>query len=308
MMKRTLYAYLDIDHPYVAWEVAIGRIKSDVETSPTKFGISQWMYARLAEAARTGDKRRLHKELLLEAVRQCSFPGKISRLKGVYFFTSTADAEAAINRWFGGGHRLDYISEVIFEGRYSEHDSEWFTWYFAGDDTEWMRNYWSGEVCGQAPLTEVLADGFGVVLNKTLREKAYARVIERSPYSSSLLGIACCGFHASSLKEVAIGRPAITKNGNSLHGDYYIWMGELEAHIPELMESIAECKRQGIVIPIIRHPDPNIYSSVPDLRPYSFRFDQLNEFDHLMLGAVLSEAGFRGLMGLLPQIEKSDNG
>jgi hypothetical protein len=122
--KITLYAYFNIQHPMVAWEVALGRIKSSCDIGNEGFGLSLWQYSNLSRLAKTGKRRAFIDELKLEQVRQQYHQNKVSRLQGVYFFRTEHDAHAALNRWgIKSQHRI--VSEVDFyANNLSEVDSE----------------------------------------------------------------------------------------------------------------------------------------------------------------------------------------
>jgi len=175
-----LYAYLNIDNPIVAWEVAVGRLKSAPSITSQEFGISFWAFNLLSTYA-TGKKwTRLQGELDLEEVRLQRYSDKVSRLQGLYFFKTEEEALAAIDRWGVPSKMKEYLSEVEFyPDAISEFDSEWITDCLGtvDDSKDWMDEYWYGATRWEKPLTEVLAIGFGYVRNLLLREKAYKKVL-----------------------------------------------------------------------------------------------------------------------------------
>jgi hypothetical protein len=95
-MKIRLYAYLNIANPMVAWEVAIGRIKSSCDISKNAFGTSIWAYSLLRKLAINGMDRRFHNELKLEAIRQKMNNHLVSRLTGVYFSSQSKTRETRL--------------------------------------------------------------------------------------------------------------------------------------------------------------------------------------------------------------------
>ena len=140
-----LYAYLNIEHPMVAWEVAIGRIKSICGRNEEKFGISLWQYSLFKKYVQQGDYIKLKNELKLERTRQKLFNNKVSRLEGLYFFESERMAHIALDRW-GIPNKKKYISEIDFTpNAITKVDSEWITSYLLEDDETWMKHYWTGE-------------------------------------------------------------------------------------------------------------------------------------------------------------------
>jgi len=52
--SRQLFACLNIEHPLVAWEVAIGRVQSVGEINDSGFSVSLWAYSRLQGFALLG--------------------------------------------------------------------------------------------------------------------------------------------------------------------------------------------------------------------------------------------------------------
>jgi hypothetical protein len=108
-----LFAYLDITHPMVAWEVAIGRIQSAGETKNDSFSVSLWAYSLLQSYVRQQQPIRSANELRLEAVRLQYHPTHVSRLRGLYFFKSKEDASVALDRWCMP-QKKQFISEVEF--------------------------------------------------------------------------------------------------------------------------------------------------------------------------------------------------
>lgn len=134
----TLYAYLNITNPMVAWEVAIGRIRSACDTTREQFGVSVWSYSLLRKFSIEGANRRFINELLLESVRQRAHPQAVSRLAGIYFFESESDAHSALDRW-RMPERKPFISEVSFSANnLTRVDSEWITSYLGSEERNWM--------------------------------------------------------------------------------------------------------------------------------------------------------------------------
>jgi hypothetical protein len=202
MTGQRLFAYLDIDHPMV-----IGRLQSAGETGVERFGVSLWAYSMLKSYVQENLPKSFANEFRLEYVRARRHAHCVSRLGGLYFFQSEGDARAAVNRW-GMRRREQYISAVeFFPTALTEVDSEWITFNLASnDDSAWMDSYWSGATAGARPLTEVLATGQGIVLNKELRIEAYKRIYDLWPTSTPLLAAACCAFDRIKVKLLPLCR------------------------------------------------------------------------------------------------------
>lgn len=266
----TLYAYLNIDHPMVAWEVAIGRIRSPSEIREKGFGVSLWQYQKFYKYAKEDSSKEFINELKLEVIRRNSYPNQVSRLQGVYFFESEELANIAVERW-GVPGRKKYISKVYFSASaLTRVDSEWITSYLRSEDDSWMRSYWKGEALGVEPLTEVLASGIGTVDNRDLRIQAYKNIINLWPTSTPLLAIACCAFAHKKMQNVAPSIPLITNKNGLIQGCFYIDMHDFDTREGVVAEALEECKRSNEVPPMIFPEDQTKFFTVPDLRNYNF--------------------------------------
>ncbi len=267
-----LFAYLNIEHPMVAWEVAIGRVKSSCDNNSTNFGISLWQYNLLKKYSKFGDAKKFISELKLERIRQKKFQHHISRLRGLYFFESEEDASAAIVRW-NIPHRKKYISEVYFSANaVTKVDSEWVTWNLMSENTDWMERYWSGEVYGNTPLYELLGSGIGVVQNMELRAQAYKNILEWWPTSTPLLASACCAFKYKNMEEVALVRPTLTKESDRIVGSYYINMNDFNDRENEIVSALELCNQHQETPPIVPSDNPEVFFSIPNLLTENFEF------------------------------------
>lgn len=266
MESVTLHAYLDIEHPMVAWETAIGRIQSAGQPSPSGFGVSLWMFNRLRDFARQGSTSAALGEFRLEAVRASRYPDRVSRLQGVYFFESRDDAMAAIDRWGLPSKYREFVSAVQFSAEsITKVDSEWITWNLQSSGGDgWMDRYWAGEAAGVRPLIEVLAVGQGVILNKQLRIEAYKRVYQDSPESTPLLAAACCAFAVCDLPSVAVTKPGILRTETGLAGRYFIYMGEFDEHQSEIVQAVLACQASGEMPSVVMPADPDTVFRIPD--------------------------------------------
>lgn len=268
-----LYAYLNINNPLVAWEVAIGRIKSSCDINSYTYGTSVWMYSHLRRLALDGSDGRFLNELKLEQVRQQVARGSVSRLTGVYFFESEADAHAAVERW-KIPDKKKYISPVDFSANHlTRVDSEWITSYLTSKETDWMERYWLGETLGVRPLTEVLASGIGAVRNKELRSQACEFIYRHHTASTPLLSMACCGFAEGVSEEIAIVKPHLSVNDGVLHGTHFIDIRDLSLHKAKLVQVMEECHKRGEVLPMVVPDDGETFFRVPDLSNLDFKLE-----------------------------------
>ncbi len=275
--EEKLFAYLNIDHTMVAWEVAIGRLQSVSEIEGERFGVSLWAYSLLQSYVNGRQPARFANECRLESVRRRHYPNCVSRLNGLYFFRSEDNASAALNRWGMPQHKR-YISAVQFQATaLTEVDSEWITLNL-GSNTQpaWMHSYWSGATAATQPLTELLVLGYGIVLNKELRIEAYKRIYDLWPTSTPLLAAACCAFDRCHLNNVAVVKPGLLTSGNSIQGNFYIYMKEFDEQQDRIVAAVEDCKRTGECPPVVMPEDHSKIFTLPELRPYSF---ELFDFD-----------------------------
>ncbi|KJV50156.1 hypothetical protein VH86_03060 [Pantoea sp. BL1] len=272
MVGRKLYAYLNINNPMVAWEVAIGRIES-ICNDGNEFGVSIWHYNLLKNYLSGSRIIESRNEYELELIRMLHFPEKVSRLKGVYFFESREMAECALERW-----RLKplsrFITEVEFFGdNYTNVDSEWITTYLNVEEdihSDWMKKYWSGETMGVRPLTEVLASGVGLVHDKTFRSEAIRSVYEQWPTSSILLNASIAGFAICHLREISRVKPSVMLKNGKMIGQYYIDMNSLNDNERMVANAMVKMFKEGSNLVNIKPDNEEHVFSLPDFRSEFF--------------------------------------
>lgn len=279
MKSVFFYAYLDITNPLVAWEVAIGRIKSSIEIKEKGFSISLWQYRYLLGYVQKGKNIKFINELKLENIRKTLFPHQVSRLQGVFLFESESDALRAAHLW---GWDEGYISKVYFDlDNISIVDSGWITNYLnSSGDNEWMSNYWEGLPYNDEPLYELIVDGIGFVLNKELREKAYMNILNTWPTSTTLLASACCAFAEMSMNNVAILRPSLLTEGNKVKGQFAIDMSDFNERELDIVDAVRKSETKNKLPTIIMPDDKTVIFTLPDLRPWFFEIE-LEEFSDL---------------------------
>lgn len=266
----TLYAYLNIEHPVVAWEVAIGRIKSSCDSKDDEFGVSFWHYSLLKTYSEQGLSRKFINELKLEKIRQKECPEQISRLKGAYFFENLDLAHTALERW-GMPQRKKYISAVSFSANHlSKLDSEWITHYLNSENDNWMTSYWKGETHGEQPLYEILASGIGIVQNKALRIQAYKNIINAAPDSTPLLAMSSCAFIIKKIETIGLSMPALVSDNGYIKGAYYIYIDDLKKHEAEIIEAVSTCKDRDELPPALLPEQSNVFFKLPDTRYLHF--------------------------------------
>lgn len=271
MENVTLYAYLNINNPMVAWEVAIGRVRSacDFGLDQKDFGISLWQF-NLFKKSTEGDYTRLVNELKLEKVRQQVAPHAVSRLRGMYFFETEEDAHIAVDRWKIPQNKK-FIAPVNFSATaLTKLDSEWITSYLRSDRTDWMHQYWRGETLGVRPLNEILASGIGIVRSSSLRESAYEKIIQFTPYSSPIASLAACAFNFAKIESAAQLFPGILRTPDGIKLSMYMHMKDFDEKEKAIAEVYKKCVNEGKAPPIILPPEEGVFAHVPDLRKLEF--------------------------------------
>ena len=271
--KITLYAYFNIDNPMVAWEVAIGRVRTTYATKDEYYSVSLWQYSLLKSYSENGISQKFISELQLEKTRKKSYPNQVSRLQGLYFFENEDNAIQALSRW-GIKVNKEYISPVTFYyDKITKVDSEWVTNYLNTEQSEWHEKYWQGDTLGVKPLTEVLALGHGIILNSDLRNKAYEKVMNIWPTSTLLLAMACCAYQVKNIDDIALMSPALYTKNDSIKGNFIINIADLDSNKKAILESIDYCKEHHCMPTVISPSDKSVLFTIPDLKKYRFEFN-----------------------------------
>ncbi len=275
MNKIRLFAYLNIENPMVAWEVAIGRIKNNTEPN-NSFYTSIWKYNILYNYANHGLDKCIEDEFRLEYVRQQNYKDSVSRMQGLYFFDSYQTVINAFKKWDIKINE-DYISEVEFNvDNISKVDSEWITHCLAqNNNTDWMEQYWLGKAHSDKPIYEYLALGSGIILNYNLRLSAYKNVMDEFPESTELLAMACCAFQVKKIDSIAIITPGLHLKDSIIYGNYFINIDDLKLKEKEVAESISQCIADKTHPPVIKPKNKDTFFHLPDLSDLKFTINNL---------------------------------
>ncbi len=174
-----VFAFLDVDHVPTAWAVMRGMLIS-ARCNPGYIpGCLSFM---LAGIIFHGNNARLHNELIIEDYRLKHFPSKTSRLEGLYFFESRAEALRIANSW--GGHFVEKnLYELEFRPSVAPNrlDSDWITYENDLTNSKWIDDYWRGTPRSPAPAWEIIGHGVAVVLDMQARARAYDLVNAEFP-------------------------------------------------------------------------------------------------------------------------------
>lgn len=308
---KKLYAVLDIDHPMVAWEVAIGRILSVPikDTNNVEYPTpSLWLYNNIATSVSGFSLSDFKSEIQIETIRSTEFHNSPSRFSGAFFFETRDDAEKACRMWEWES-KINYISEVDFyiEGEYLKLDSNWITNEIrslsASERTTAIRNYYNGVIYSKLePLYEIICTGFGNVLNHDLRREAYKKIRDKYPKTSLLLAIAISCYEQDNVKyrELLRCSPYIyyNKDDDLLEGVFIIDKGALDKNEEEIgkvskryilkngtLLTATNITRLGVPLKIVRPADKDILFSLGDFRPEFFTM-KLSDFNEAINSAV----------------------
>lgn len=185
------YAFVDVDHPVVAWAAYRGvLVSANAEYEPPHCPVSM-MFAGMVYCQ---NNIRMHNEFLIERHRQLQFPQQNSRLTGMYFFEDLSVAKKAYE-W--GGH---FIPENLGEFELfstkaiTRVDSNWISYAPLQDgkmiDEGWISHYWSSEPYpGKEPVWELIVQGRGVLRGTELRQHAYETVATRFSEAVAILEV-----------------------------------------------------------------------------------------------------------------------
>jgi len=292
MINKTLYAYIDINNPIVAWEIAIGRICSACD-SKDNFGISLWMYGKFLSVAQqrtTYNAPLIKNEFKLELVRQKYFPEKVSRGTGVFLFESVGDAKRAIETWFPKdkthGERINSITQVNFSAnKLTRVDSNWISEFLCkdtGENDEWIHNYWKGNNFNDNPIYEVIASGIGMIMNDELRINAYKKILQIWPTSTPLLSMASCAFAYKKIENIALMKCAlISDESKKIKGSAWINIEDLKRNEKEIIHALSIAKEKNELPPMILPNGEDAFFQLPDMRNFAFELNQ-NELEYYL--------------------------
>ena len=264
------FAYVDIDHPVVAWGAYRGVLVSvHAEARPPEAPVSM-MFAGMIQHQ---SNARLHNEFLIERVRAEKAAHQISRLTGMYFFTDVGQAHAALP-W--GGHFLpENLAELEVHpvGPYSRVDASWITHANLDGNgrvdpikTEWIEKYWAGEPFSDLPVWETIVDGRAIIFGTELRQRAYDNVSQAFPNSLDTLEIGRLAAAVGS--DLGQTTAWITRNADDrFRLAYYLDMRDAEN--PEFLDRLGEHEGPRNMKDLALGKET---FGLPDFRPFGCEF------------------------------------
>jgi hypothetical protein len=186
-----VFAFLDLDHPPVAWAVMRGMMVSADQA--LQLGYPGFISFMLAGMIRCQNNPRIFNESILERSRKEKFPRSVSRIKGMYFFQTKAEAKAIIGdkEWppyFIENKLLEL--ELTLAKESTLVDANWITHAprhcdgrIALEQSNWIERYWNGEAFNDQPIWELIANGVAVVLDEEVRRKNFDYIKQTFPES-----------------------------------------------------------------------------------------------------------------------------
>jgi hypothetical protein len=269
-----VFAFLNLEHPAVAWAVMRGMVVSaDQAHQPPHPGFISFMLAGMIEWQ---NNRRIFNEAIIEEARSRQFRERVSRLRGIFFFRSRAEAEARIGDpdwppYFNRNNLIEF--ELSPAAPATIVDANWITFAPLGpdfrvqtDDLAWIEKYWNGLQYQKEPVWEVIANGVAVILDEKVRRSCYDHVRKVFPRSHIPILMARLASEAGTLG--GLTTPYLMRKDSETVELAYVW-SDKEFHNPEIVKKIAAHPDAGALGRMMRE---NETWNIPDFRPYGCTF------------------------------------
>lgn len=189
------YSFLNINQFSIAWEVYCGRL---ISTNATLTNSIRPM--SIFETNRFREKQGFwyNNELIMEDIRSKSFPSKISRLTGMYFFDNKESAMKAVKdeRWGDRYYDENYLVEVELspKGNITRVDHDWIFEKkvpinpINTSEIDWIHKYWNGQAVNPTdPLWELIMEGTAEILDDDFKKRAFNVIKNQQPETLALL-------------------------------------------------------------------------------------------------------------------------
>jgi hypothetical protein len=270
-----VFAFLDLEHPAVAWAVMRGMlVSSDYASEPKNPGFISFMQAGIIEAL---NNARLFNEFVIEAVRLSIFSQQVSRMRGIYFFRTRDDAVARIGdaKWppyFEARNLLEL--KLCYDEPFTDVDANWITFAPVGNDgrvcladLQWINRYWAGEKYNDTPVWERIAKGVALVLDEQVRRRCYDYLKDLFPDSHIPILMARLASEAGT--RGGLVSPFLQRVDDKRVQLGYLWSGA-EFHDPAVINAIAQHPDAGA---LGRMMAENENWKIMDLRPWGKTFE-----------------------------------
>jgi hypothetical protein len=268
---------LTLQHPAAAWAVMRGMmVSADYADMLGHRGFISFMQAGMIEYQ---NNARIFNEAIIEQVRVQRFGDRVSRMRGIYFFPSKADAEARIGdqNWppyFVAENLIEL--DLHYSGNLTLVDSNWITCAPLGhgyrirtDDLTWINRYWAGEPYNSALVWELLANGVAIIEDTVVRRRCHEYVSRVFPDSQIPILMARLASEVGTLG--GLTTPFLRRKDDQQVELIYLWV-DSEFHDPEVIEKIDTHPDAGLLGRLMSEQEE---WKIPDFRPWGrvFRLD-----------------------------------
>ena len=259
-----VYAFLDVDRPWIAWLVYRGEMVSRAATRTPTLSVwhATYLLGSQRDAAISG---RYARELEIDAARNKEYPKTVSRLSGFYAFEDPDAARRAAERWGIPGFQDEHLVEIALDENVlvSRYDAEWISRYLSSRDSSWIPKYLSGQST-ERPIWELLVEGRGFVLGTRVRQLAYDTVKKTWPTSLGLLELSRVAVELRS--DLGLIVPILTVENSQ--ADLKLYLNFQDAENPEFLQRLRDFAGPRNLA------DLNATSELvlPDLGEFSMRF------------------------------------
>jgi len=240
---RIVYAFLDVEDPFVAWQVYRGALASSAVAHES--ALSLWLAEYLRSLSQgTQRQRQFQTEIAIEQIREQRYPQVVSRMRGFYAFPDELSAVRAAETWSGSRFDPQFLTEIhVLEGaRTSRHDSSWITRELDPTDGAWIDAYLAGKEAGKHPIWELLMEARAIVYGTDLRKRAHETVRRTWPDSLALLEIARLGGELGS--DLGLITPMMLGNQKDGHEIAYC-LNMLDAENDDFLERLRQHREGG---------------------------------------------------------------
>jgi len=289
-VQTRVFAFLDLEHPPVAWAVMRGMLVSaDLASIDHTQGFISFMLARMIECQ---NNPRIFNEFAIEYVRQKISSNSVSRLRGMYFFGSYEEAMYRVGdaNWPNYFRAENLVELELYSPQHvTIVDSDWVTFAtrdkdnrIRTDDIQWIENYWKGEPRSTKPIWEYIANGVAIVLNEPVRRRCFAYVKECYPESEIAVLMSRLAGEAGS--RGGLVSPFLLRMDNETMALKYLW-SDADFHDDDVITSIAKHPDSGY---LGRMVSEKVSWPLPDFRPWQREFRIGQQFDPM---GVIGTAG-----------------
>lgn len=264
-----VYAFLDLEHPAVAWAVMRGMLVSASHAFASP-GFISFMQAGMIAA---GNNARIFNEAIIELYQANYFPELPSRMRSMYFFGSRAEAEVRIGdkEWppyFTADNLLEL--ELFCDAVPTIVDANWITFARIDeatgripiDNLDWMSKYWRGKKYNESPVWEALANGIALVPEESVRRRCNKFLEDTFPQSHIPILMARLASEVGT--RGGLTHPFLLRRDTETVELAYLWC-DAEFHDPHVIQTLIHHPDFGKLAKMMQE---NESWNMVDLRPW----------------------------------------